>query len=111
MLDAQYVYYYVKGGVKRALKSTGAETEVASNVDVTDPENGDVGRMMLAVDADGVTFVSMEQNSVMHCPLTGCSGDPLVVAANQGRPFGVATDDRAIYWTTMNGGTVMKVAK
>jgi hypothetical protein len=45
--------------------------------------------------------------SIMKCPLAGCGNSPIVVAAAQDAPYGVAVDDSHIYWTNAAAGTVM----
>ena len=44
------------------------------------------------------------QGAIHACPLTGCGGNPTVLAANQGQPGPVATDGVNVYWGQQGGG-------
>jgi hypothetical protein len=40
-----------------------------------------------------------------------CAATIVSAAPAQAGPYGIASDDKAIYWTDNGGGTVMKVAQ
>lgn len=111
-IDAGYVYFTTPGGVTRISKATGTLSIVAANVDMGPADSaGSVGNQPIAVDAVRVYFASQRQGNVLACPLAGCSGDPTVLAENQPAPYAIAVDDGAVYWTTLRGNAVLKVAK
>ncbi len=103
-VDTTYVYYASPstGSVKRVTKSDRSSDVVASGIDAPSA---------LAVDASGIYFASADAGLIMSCPLSGCAGDPRILAERQAQPFGIAVDDVAVYWITRRGGTVMRVAK
>lgn len=103
-VDSTYVYYASRttGSVKRVTKVGGVSDVVASGVDAPSA---------IAVDASGIYFASEDGGLIMSCPLSGCTGDPLVLAQRQAQPYAIAVDDVAVYWITRRGGTVMRVAK
>ncbi|AKU96006.1 hypothetical protein AKJ09_02670 [Labilithrix luteola] len=49
--------------------------------------------------------------SLNTCKLSGCCTTPDVLWTGNGRPFGVTTDDKAIYWVTQQTGQIWKIAK
>lgn len=87
---------------ERVTKVGGLSDVLASGVDAP---------TAVAVDASGIYFASEDGGFIMSCPLTGCSGDPLILAQRQAQPHAIAVDDVAVYWITRRGGTVMRVAK
>lgn len=103
-VDSTYVYYASRttGSVKRVTKVGGISDVMASGVDAP---------TAIAVDASGIYFASEDGGLIMSCPLTGCPGDPLILAERQAQPYAIAVDDVAVYWITRRGGTVMRVAK
>ncbi len=48
---------------------------------------------------DGPTNGAGADGSILSCPLSGCSGPPTVVAANQENPTDIAVDANNVYWT------------
>jgi len=44
---------------------------------------------------------------VFHCPASGCSGVPTVMAKNQADPSFLAVDDSGAYWLNSGTGTLM----
>ena len=103
-VDAKYVYYAsaATGAIKRVPKQGGTADVLASGVDAPNT---------VAVDGSGIYFTSEEAGLILSCPLTGCLGDPVVLAERQAQPHALAVDDVAVYWITRRGGTVMRVAK
>lgn len=71
---------------------------------------GATGRA-LAVDDSGVywTEQSASDGAIRHCPLSGCEGEPEIIAPSAA-PWAITTDAKAIYWSTSDG-FVMKLAK
>jgi hypothetical protein len=56
--------------------------------------------------------VSTLDGEVRTCPRAACPATgPVVLASGQDTPFGLALDDRAVYWVNRGGGQVMMVAK
>ncbi len=106
--DGRSVFWLVPatGSVKRLdlpVPDGGTSTVVASSIDT--PER-------VAIDQNQVYFTSSQQDAVFACPRVGCGNfPPHVYASNQAGACGVAVDDRAIYFSTERGGTIMKVAK
>ncbi len=50
------------------------------------------------------------EGAVMRCPVAGCSGPPLVLAANMPTALDVAVDQAFVYWLGSDG-TLMRAAK
>ncbi len=59
--------------------------------------------------SDPNNMVPAMNGTVTTIALTGSK--PLTLAAGQPRPGGIAVDDTSVYWTNIESGTVMKVAK
>jgi hypothetical protein len=57
----------------------------------------------VATDGDFVYFTS-KSGDVRKVPTTG--GAPATIATGQARPFAVAVDDRCVYWSNLDDGTV-----
>jgi hypothetical protein len=76
-----------------------------------------LGSLNMAVDDSGVYWTQRDTAgldepggfSIRHCPLTGCTGAPELLAATVSA-WGITTDAQAVYWTTETG-LVMKLAK
>lgn len=76
-----------------------------------------LGSQRMAVDDSGVYWTQRDTagidepggSSIRHCPLTGCTGAPELLAATVSA-WGITTDAKAVYWTTETG-LVMKLAK
>jgi hypothetical protein len=65
------------------------------------------GARLLAVDDKYVYWTGWgTSNAVLKAPASG--GTPVVLAANQSSPFGIAVDATSVYWAS-NGGSVGKV--
>lgn len=74
----------------------------------------------ITVDAENVYWTnggtgpedgSWTNGSLNTCKLSGCCATPEVLWTGSGRPFGVTTDDKAIYWVTRQTGQIWKIAK
>jgi hypothetical protein len=93
------------GSIKRVPRSTIADAGAPEQFASGNPAEA------IAVDAVAVYFTTSTSNAVLSCPISGCTGEPRVVARDQARPTGVAVDARAVYWSNAASGTIMKVAK
>ncbi len=51
--------------------------------------------------------------SIAYCPIAGCPDDkPIILVPDQKNPYGIAVDDKAVYYTTSSpSGALMKIAK
>ncbi|HVZ71172.1 MAG TPA: hypothetical protein VHJ20_02255 [Polyangia bacterium] len=56
--------------------------------------------------ADGHAYLADQRGMIVRVPLAG--GDPQIVAAAHGTPYGVATDASFVYWTTLLDGGVFR---
>jgi hypothetical protein len=69
------------------------------------------GAQGVAVDASGAYWANEFGGAVMHCddPIpTACQPKAL---ANAQAPWAIATDDKSVFWTDVNAGTVVRLAK
>jgi hypothetical protein len=57
----------------------------------------------IAVDGTNIYWTNFDDNTVMKCPVTGCT-QPVLVASGQSNPAGIAVDATSVYWT--NSGTL-----
>jgi hypothetical protein len=68
----------------------------------------------VATDGTNVYFTDTQsvagEGAVMRCPIAGCSGPPLILAASVPTALDVAVDDAFVYWLGSDG-TLMRAAK
>jgi hypothetical protein len=68
----------------------------------------------VATDGTFVYFTDTQtvpgEGAVMRCPVAGCSGPPLVLAANVATALDLAVDQAFVYWLGSDG-TLMRAAK
>jgi hypothetical protein len=67
-----------------------------------------VGAWAVAFDANNVYWTDTTGASVNECPLTGCTGAPILSSATF--PNDVAVDSTDTYWVELTTGNVMKCA-
>ena len=112
-LDDTYVYWSAQvdpgdpGRINRAPRSG------AGPVTLVGPAGGE--SFGIAVDGNTIYWTAQATvdggpgGAVYACDVTGCAGNPKVIAAAQDLPRGIAVDDKAIYWG--NNGHIVKLAK
>ena len=59
---------------------------------------------MFAVDQSNFYWITYMEGGVRKIPLTG--GTPTSVAENHGNPYSMVSDDKRIYWTTVDGNII-----
>jgi hypothetical protein len=68
----------------------------------------------IVTDGTNVYFTDTQtipgEGAVMRCPVAGCSGPPLVLAANMPTALDLAVDQSFVYWLGSDG-TLMRAAK
>jgi hypothetical protein len=114
---ADALFVATSGGVFRCAKSG-----CADKPDLVTNKNGPPN--FIATDGvhvyftfDGNASNGFKDGAILRCPVAGCPPQgPLVLAKDQAQPSALATDDKALYWTSIDpapatGGRVMKVAK
>jgi hypothetical protein len=73
----------------------------------------------LAVDASGIYWIDIADTGngdIFHgkiemCPLSGCSGAPIVLAAHQTEPTWIALDAGHIYWANQLAGEIRRLPR
>ncbi len=111
VVDSTSVYWLTfattSGGsvMKCAIGGAGGPTTFAT--DSIDPEG-------VAVDATNLYWTDYDATTglgqVQSCPVTGCTGAPLVLANNQSLPSVITLDPNAVYWLA-GGPNVLACAK
>jgi hypothetical protein len=61
----------------------------------------------IAVDANNVYFTTdVPDGSVYECPLSGCSGKPVVLASGLASPARIVVQSDTVYWANYLGGSI-----